>query len=209
MAAARLRPLHQSDEVARAAPSRSVCWLFRSILKKAIGGDDEAEAIHQLARLDPPGSRRDRICSSPACRASGRERMLKTLHKLRHVAGQVRDCDVQRERFKRHANRKLPQKPPFVRSSRSRHHARKRLKNLRRRLRHKRSTAGCKSRNYSLEKIRLAQKTFTHGRFHSTVCRTLAANELTTVLSSAFITCPKPESNLRDFDNLHQLAHRW
>jgi CHAD domain-containing protein len=182
-----------SDEVARTAlAERLLAVSF--YLKQAIGGDDEPEAIHQL-----------RVWTRRAAAAldlfelglprQQRERMLKTLHKLRHVAGKVRDCDLQRQRLKGNKN-SLP-KTALRALKQSRRHARKRLKKLRRHLRH--------GNRLRLQIAKLLAKIAWPQRRSRDSTPPFAAlcRHHVKIVSSEFLK--QANSNLHDFDNLHQL----
>jgi CHAD domain-containing protein len=182
-----------ADEVARSAVAERLLAVS-FFLKKAIGGDDEAEVIHQLRVW----TRRAATALSffePGLPRRGRERMLKMLHELRHVAGQVRDCDVQRERLE-DTQQNIPRRA--IRSlKKDRRKARKGLKKLRRHLR-------CKDRlQLEIEKL-LEKISWPKHRSRRVVppFGAVGRQQLATLASPFFAGAKK---NLRVFDNLHQL----
>jgi CHAD domain-containing protein len=85
-----------SDEIARSALAERLLAVAH-YLKKAIGGKDEAEAVHQLrVWTRRAGAALDLF--EPGVPKKAGKRMEKTLHKLRRAAGDVRDCDVLKDR---------------------------------------------------------------------------------------------------------------
>jgi CHAD domain-containing protein len=101
-------------------------------LGAALGGTDEAEAVHQLRVWTRRADAALKLFR-PAVPAAERKPLRKLLRKLRRSAGKVRDCDVHAERLKAEAE------PPPKRISKSlkqeRRAARRKLQVLRRRLR--------------------------------------------------------------------------
>lgn len=182
-----------ADEVARSAVAERLLAVS-FFLKKAIGGDDEAEVIHQL-RVWTRRAATALNFFEPGLPRRGRERMLKTLHELRHVAGLVRDCDVQRERLE-DTQQNIPRRS--VRSlKKDRRRARQQLKKLRRHLRRKDRLQ--LAIEQLLEKISWPKN---RSRRAAPPFDAVGRQQLAT-LASPFFTWAK--KNLRDFDNLHQL----
>ncbi len=182
-----------ADEVARAALAQRLLAVSY-YLKKAIGGGYEAEAIHQL-RVWTRRAAAAIDLFEPGLPRQQRERMLKTLHKLRHVAGQVRDCDVQCQRFKN--NKQSLPKTAVRWLKQSRRHARKRLKNLRQRLRY-----GDRLRLQIAKLLAKIAWPKRRARYSTPPFAALCRQRLA-VLTNALFT--RAKSNLREFDNLHQL----
>lgn len=182
-----------ADEVARGVlTERLLAVSF--FLKKAVGSADEAEAIHQL-RVWTRRAATALDLFAPGLPRRRRERMQRTLRKLRHVAGEVRDCDVQRERLE-DAKQDVPARA--LRSlQKDRRHAYKRLKKLRRRLRRK--------DRLKLQIEEMLEKVAWPKRRSRRLTPQFGAicNRYLAVLADAFFT--RSKMNLRDFDNLHQL----
>lgn len=182
-----------ADEVARGAlTERLLAVSF--FLKKSVGSADETEAIHQLrVWTRRAATALDLFAAGLPQRRC--ERMQKTLHKLRHVAGEVRDCDVQRERLE---NAKQDVPGSALRSlQKDRRHAGKRLKKLRRRLRRK--------DRLKLQIEELLEKVAWPKRHSKRLTPPFGAlcNRYLAVLADAFFT--RSKVSLRNFDNLHQL----
>jgi CHAD domain-containing protein len=100
-------------------------------LKKAVGGKDEKEAIHQLrVWTRRAGAALDLF--EPGVPDKAGKRMQKTLHKLRRAAGDVRDCDLQLDRVKA-----MDDEPPKAKRSlkKCQRKARRGLKKVRRKVR--------------------------------------------------------------------------
>lgn len=182
-----------ADEVARSAVAERLLAVS-FFLKNALRGEDEAEAIHQL-RVWTRRAATALNFFEPGLPRRRRERMLKTLHELRHVAGLVRDCDVLRDRLE-DTQQNIPRSA--VRSlKKDRRRARKQLKKLRRQLRRK--------DRLPLEIERLLEKIAwpKQGSRRAVppfgaVCR----QQLATLARPFFAGAKK---NLRIFENLHQL----
>src|SRR5438874_3830494 len=123
-------PERNADEVGRAAIAERLLAVSH-YLDKAIGGSDEAEAIHQLRVWTRRAGAALKLFQ-PALPQAPRKRMQKWLRRLRRAGGAVRDCDVYLERLEKEssgAGRRL------VKSlRRQRREARQKLKVLRRRL---------------------------------------------------------------------------
>jgi CHAD domain-containing protein len=119
-----------SDEIARSALTERLLAVAH-YLKNAVGGKDEAEAVHQLrVWTRRAGAALDLFEAGVPEKA--RKRMGKVLHKLRSAAGDARDCDVQMEQVKA-----MDPEPPQARRSlkKCRQKAEQRLKRLRKKLR--------------------------------------------------------------------------
>src|SRR5262249_17536056 len=116
-----------SDEIARSALAERLLAVAH-YLKKAVGGKDEAEAVHQL-RVWTGGAGSGLDLFEPGVPKKAGKWMAKTLHKLRSAAGDARDCDVQIEQVK-----EMDPEPPQARRSlkKCRRKAEQRLKRLRR-----------------------------------------------------------------------------
>ena len=163
-------------------------------LKKAVGHGDEEEAIHQL-RVWTRRSATALDLFAAGLPGSPREKMLKTLHKLRRAAGEVRDCDLQLKRIKQFSTRF----PKYAKKAvkRERRQAFRKLKKLRHRLRHQ--------DRFSLEIEQLLEKIAWPKRSkrrrtpaYGILCRRHLA-----MLSRQFLRQAK--ANLHDFSRLHQL----
>jgi CHAD domain-containing protein len=123
-------PKAPSDEIARSALAERLLAIAH-YLKKAVGGKGEREAVHQLrVWTRRAGAALDLF--EPGVAKKDAQRMGKTLHKLRSAAGDVRDCDVLKDRVKA-----LDREPPKARRSlkKCRQKAERRLMRLRRKLR--------------------------------------------------------------------------
>jgi len=116
-----------SDEIARAALAERLLAVAH-YLKKAVGGEDETEAIHQL-RVWTRRAGAGLDLFEPGVPNKAGKRMQKTLRKLRRAAGGVRDCGLQLNRVKA-----IDDEPPKVRHSlqKCQQKAELRLKKLRR-----------------------------------------------------------------------------
>jgi CHAD domain-containing protein len=121
-----------ADEVARAALAERLLAVVH-FLDKAIGDADEAESIHQLRVWTRRAATALKLFA-PAISDARRKKMQKTLRKLRRRAGDVRDCDVYLDRLEH--ERIAPPKRVVRLLKQQRRLARRRLKALRRRLRH-------------------------------------------------------------------------
>lgn len=121
-----------SDEIARSALAERLLAVAH-YLKKSVGGQNEAEAIHQLrVWTRRAGAALDLFAGGVPQKAG--QRMQKVLHKLRHAAGDVRDCDLQLNRLQ-----KLNEAPRRAERSlkKCQDTADQRLKRLRKKLRKK------------------------------------------------------------------------
>jgi CHAD domain-containing protein len=127
-----VEPGAPTDDVARAALTERLLAVSH-FLDKSIGDADEAEAIHQL-RVWTRRAAAALALFEPALPASQRKQMNKTLRKIRHRGGAVRDCDVHLERLRAEDADVVPGR--IIRTlQRQRRQAQQRLKALRRRLR--------------------------------------------------------------------------
>jgi len=126
-------PMTPVDRVAR----KALVTRLRAVehyLEAAIGGDDEAEAIHQLRIWTRRTAAALRLFA-PALLAKPARRLRKTLRRLRRAAGLVRDCDVHLEQLRSEA-----EKPPrrlIANLKHERRIGRRELKSLRNRLQKK------------------------------------------------------------------------
>jgi CHAD domain-containing protein len=181
-----------SDEIARSALAERLLAVAH-YLKKSVGGKDEAEAVHQLrVWTRRAGAALDLF--EPGVPKKTGERMEKTLHKLRKAAGDVRDCDVQKDRVKA-----MDEKLPMARRSlkKCRRKAERQLKRLRRELR--------KGDRFNLAIEQLLSR-ITWPKRHSsreappfaTLCRRQLAPLATGFFRSARL-------DLSEFKNLHQM----
>src|SRR6476646_9779482 len=85
-------PETPTDRVAR----RALRMRLRAVahyLDKSVGGDDEAEHVHQIRVWSRRASAALRLFS-PAVPKGAKNRVKKTLRRLRRRAGAIRDCDV-------------------------------------------------------------------------------------------------------------------
>lgn len=181
------------DEVARSAVAERLLAVSY-FLKKVIGGKNEAEAVHEL-RVWTRRAATALNFFEPGLPRRGRERMLKTLHELRHVAGLVRDCDVQRERLE-DTQQDLPRSA--VRSLKTeRRRARKQLKKLRCHLRRKDRLQIAIEQ--LLERISWPKE---RSRRAALIFGAVVRRQLTILAGPFFVVAKK---NLRDFDSLHRL----
>jgi CHAD domain-containing protein len=120
-----------ADSVARIALAERLVAV-RHFLEHALGGSDEAEQIHQLRVWTRRASAALKLFE-PALPSSQAKKMKKLLRKLRRTAGDIRDCDIQLQRF-RHQQSAIPKR--VIREIlRERRHARQKLKEVRSRLR--------------------------------------------------------------------------
>lgn len=94
---ANVAPDEPVDRVARRALKtrlRAVVWY----LQAAGGGEEEAEAVHQLRIWTRRAASTLRLFA-PAMPRRAAEKLKRTLRKLRRAAGEVRDCDVYLEQL--------------------------------------------------------------------------------------------------------------
>jgi CHAD domain-containing protein len=126
------QPDAPADEVARLALAERLLAVSY-YLDEALGGSDEAEAIHQL-RVWTRRAATALALFRPALKRGPRQRIKKALRKIRRRAGAIRDCDVYLQR--------VQAEPSGVPDSiiaalkRDRRAARQEFKRWRRRLRH-------------------------------------------------------------------------
>jgi CHAD domain-containing protein len=181
-----------SDEIARSALTERLLAVAH-YLKKAGGGKGEAEAVHQLrVWTRRAGAALDLF--EPGVRKKDGQRMGKTLHKLRSAAGNVRDCDVLKDRVKAF-DRELPKAPRSLRKCRRK--AKRRLKCLRRKLR--------KGDRFDLEIEQLLSRIAwpkRHSSHEAPPFATLCRRQLAPLATDFF---RHTRLDLNDFKNLHQM----
>jgi len=120
-----------ADQVARAALTERLLAVSH-YLDHALGGQDEAESVHQL-RVWTRRATASLKLFEPALPKSGHKQIKKALRKFRRAAGKLRDCDIQLERLSRDDAPTIKRMTKTLKRERA--DARQKLKKVRRRWR--------------------------------------------------------------------------